>query len=552
MTVEDNTDSDRKILRINQMPFIAKPGIVYEHDYEAIMHDVFNGKLDEYETYQELCLKDLWFLVYFALRVTPGNHPFVVNCCREVQHGPASHTLDIWARDHFKSTIITKAETIQSILKNPEERICIFSYARGIAAAFLRSIKIILEESIFLQKLFPHILYENPIREAPKWSEYDGLIVKRKGFFTESTIEAAGLIEGMPTSRHYTRRVYDDIITADLVENPDVNDKVIDKFEVSQNLGTDEGIHRVIGTFYHHNDVLTYIVSKKNADGTPHYHYRKKPATIDGEPNGMPVLLSQHRLDELKLNPRTFACQQLLDPTPKAEQKLNPEYLKIIKPIDLPRRLYRMMVIDPAGFNEAKRNDCWAMLVIGVNPVQGEFGLSDVYLLDMIIEKMDSSTSQERIVHMYTTNGRILKVGVEKVGMGTMEIHVANALKEAGHMVSLENGSLEILKSAGRNKQDRIINALQKPLNAGKLHILETIPFAYRQRLIYEMQKFPYWHDDGLDAFSYFFDMIKDYRFPRYNDAIKYDEQGNVIEDHWDRAFAKAKQRNFKESWMGA
>jgi len=29
------------------------------------------------------------------------------------------------------------------------------------------------------------------------------------------------------------------------------------------------------------------------------------------------------------------------------------------------------------------------------------------------------------------------------------------------------------------------------------------------------MEKFPFWHDDGLDALSYLYDIIKDFRFQR-------------------------------------
>jgi hypothetical protein len=45
------------------------------------------------------------------------------------------------------------------------------------------------------------------------------------------------------------------------------------------------------------------------------------------------------------------------------------------------------------------------------------------------------------------------------------------------------------------------------------------------------MEKFPYWHDDALDALAYLYDMIQNYKFPyQYNQykPIKYAEMGLV------------------------
>ncbi|MGA2467632.1 MAG: hypothetical protein ABSH06_25210, partial [Thermodesulfobacteriota bacterium] len=60
-----------------------------------------------------------------------------------------------------------------------------------------------------------------------------------------------------------------------------------------------------------------------------------------------------------------------------------------------------------------------------------------------------------------------------------------------------------------------IESALAWPLNNGKLHVSKAVPYAYRERLKWEMEKFPFWHDDGLDALSYLYDIIKDFRFQR-------------------------------------
>ena len=73
-----------------------------------------------------------------------------------VQESPDGH-LDLWAREHYKSTIITFGQTIQDILRDPEVTVGIFSHTRPIAKGFLRQIKRELESNQTLKDLFPDI-----------------------------------------------------------------------------------------------------------------------------------------------------------------------------------------------------------------------------------------------------------------------------------------------------------------------------------------------------------------------------------------------------------
>src|SRR6185312_10213904 len=98
----------------------------------------------------------------------------------EVQKEPDG-MLDLWAREHYKSTIITFALTIQSILADPEITVGIFSHTRPIAKGFLQQIKREFEDNEILKDRFADILWANPAKDAPKWSEDGGLIVRRKG-----------------------------------------------------------------------------------------------------------------------------------------------------------------------------------------------------------------------------------------------------------------------------------------------------------------------------------------------------------------------------------
>ena len=135
---------------------------------------------------------------------------------------------------------------------------------------------------------------------------------------------------------------------------------------------------------------------------------------------------------------------------------------------------------------------------------------------------------------------KVLKLGIEKVGMSTAEIHVANALRAKGRSFTVENKGLVILRPAGRQKAQRIEASLAWPLNNGKIHISMAIPEAYRTRLKLEMDKFPYWHDDGLDAVAYLYDVAKEYKFgpkvqvePEAEERLKIYTPGKVTNDGW-------------------
>jgi hypothetical protein len=507
---------DKFRLEINGQVFEPIPGVRYLKNYRWVAEKIVSKEYTEFDLYRTLVLDDLWFVVYFVLGWKGANHPFVIQACREVQEGPKDYTLDLWGREHGKSTIITVAETIQDILNDPEGTNCIFSYSRTKALDFLRSVKWALEKSSFLKELFPDILYDNPEREADKWAEEAGLVVKRKSNKTAGTLEAWGLVEGMPTGKHFDRRKYDDIVTFDNAGSLNQTEKVVDAFMMSHNLGTDGGTHRVVGTPYHYADAIAFLRNLKK-DGNPVYFHRLKPSLLGGEPNGEPVFLSKERIEQLRIDEQKFYSQHLLDPTPKANRKLDPDMLKELRVHEIPKRLYKFIVVDSAGSNKIqKRGDSWAIWCVGVEPVMDDVGASNLYILDGVIEKMEEVEAYRQIVEMYKRNGRIEKVGVEKVAMTSTEVHVANALRAAGKRVSVETGTLELLRPSGRSKEERIVSNLQWPLHNGKIHISSAISWGVKERLRMEMDKFPFApHDDGLDALSYVIDMIKDYRFPK-------------------------------------
>lgn len=517
----------RHAIEIANVGFTPVKGCRYKIDYVQMARDISEGYWeDQWSPIKAAILDDLFFILYFVLEIKDANHPYVVEGCRQIQDGPRTKTLDIWAREHFKSTTITIAETLQDVLRDPEERVGIYSYARPPALRFVRTLKHILETNGILHKCFGETIWPEPTKQAFRWSEDIGLYLQRRGNYMEPTISGWGLTEGMPTGFHFTKRVYDDIVTADIADSPDVMDKVKEKFDMSEYTGTKDGRDRVTGTFYHHDDPLCYIRDKKNAETDQSiYTTRIRPGVVNAEA----LYLSPEKIAVYQANPRTYRTQILLDPTPKSEQALNPGNLILIHPGRMPDKLWKFMTIDPAGTK--KGEDSWAIAVCGIEPYRDDQGASRMFILDLFCEPCNIADALDRAVEMYLRNGKIMGVGVEKVGASSTEIHVANALRAKGVTLSEKAGSLILVRTGGVKKEFRIESNLAWPLRNGKIGLSTGVKTAERERLFAEMRLFPFWHDDVLDVLSMQYQITKDYTFPVYAFDVKQDAWDMEFED---------------------
>ena len=122
--------------------------------YNAIVVEASRLNLAQrIQVYRHHCLSDLFFLLVYVLHRKDCLHPWLYDRCREVQAAPNGR-LDLWARDHYKSTVITFALTIQDILRNPEIKAVIFSHTRVQAKGFLRWIKNELDNNAELKIYF--------------------------------------------------------------------------------------------------------------------------------------------------------------------------------------------------------------------------------------------------------------------------------------------------------------------------------------------------------------------------------------------------------------
>lgn len=322
-----------------------------------------------------LALEDRFYLLVKVLGRTDALHPWLYERCRDVEKNP-DDALDLWAREHYKSTIITFAGVIQEILRDPEITVCIFSHTKGIARKFFRQIKLELESNDVLKRCFPDILWDKPEKQSPRWSEETGLVVKRKSNPKESTLEAWGLVDGQPTAAHYRLRVYDDVVAPESVTTSDQVFKTTAAWELSDNLGMVGGRKWHVGTRYSFADTYQAILERGALKARIH------PATDDGTPEGNPVLLTPAQWAEKKTiqGPATIACQMLQNPLAGQQAMFNA--MDLVRWEVRPATLNVYILGDPAR-SRKKGSANTAYAVIGVDAQRNK------YLLDGFNHRMD-------------------------------------------------------------------------------------------------------------------------------------------------------------------
>lgn len=434
------------------------------------------------------------------------------------------------------STIRTVALTIKRVINDPDCCTFIFSYKKDAAAKFLTAIKETFERPLLIWA-FPEIFYSNPGYESPSWSLQNGIVVKRKSASRrEKTVEAFGLVEGMPIGGHADHRIYDDVETFDIAKSADQMNLCFNSFEMSFSLGRQGGTELIHGTYYHFHGPLIRIRDKKKLDGTPVYRLIIKPCTHDGTRTGKPVLFSPEYLQAcIEKSGKNFDSQYLCNPAPVDTITLDKSMLNRIEPAFLRTGKwadrYKFLVVDQAGgtdTNVGGPGDLWAIGVVSICPsdslakrngdeaTDDDLGISDVCVEDLVADRLTHSQAIDTIVRMYLKHGMIMQVGVEKVSLSTTEIHVVDALAAKGRKLSVQHGNLFLLRPAGRKLENRISSALEWPLNNGNLYYSTGIAPDYIDKMKQEMDQFGFGHSDILNIVSYGYDMFRVFPFHRY------------------------------------
>ena len=465
------------------------------------------SKEDRVTELRWLCRNDLFFLLVYVLNRQDADQDWLFDRCREIQAAPNGR-LDLWAREHFKSSIITFALTIQDILRThgfdanrDEITIGLFSQTRPIAKKFMLQIMRELETNENLKTWFPDVLYANPKKDSPKWSEDEGIIVRRKGNPKEGTLEAWGLVDGLPAGPHYGLRLYDDTVTEKSVTTPEMIQKTTHHWELSLSLGTQAGVDRYVGTRYFFND--TYDVMMKRGV-IPRIYAATKDGTDDTRPENcvfMPSWLLTQKLQ--KMGKKTFSTQMLLNPKGGQTAGFLEEWLRY-----WPRKTFTnlkfLILVDPAS-KKKKSSDFTAIWALGLGS-DGHW-----YVCDYIHDKLNLMQRVNTVMALHRRykqlgNGAEVMVGWEEYGLQA-DIEACKWQQET------KNYRFAITELGGQMPKEDRINRLQAVFQNNRIWMPEGgcihtnyEGIAVDTIKVFITDEYGGWpviqHDDGLDCLS--------------------------------------------------
>lgn len=489
---------------------------------------------------------DLWFLMRYILntqlapKIAEDNR-WVFERIREVQAEPDGY-LDLWAREHYKSTIITFGLSTLEIIRDPEVTIGIFSHNNKIAKDFIRMFKTEFQSNELLKSLYPDVFFADPEKEAPKWSENEGLVVKRRGNPREATIETWGLVDKQPTGKHFAICIYDDVVEEDAVLTDDSIEKANKAWELSLNLGQEHGKVRYVGTRYHHRDTYQKIIESGIA--TPRIYSCTKEEVWPGTP----VLYNRAYLEMKRagMSDYTWNCQMMCHPKGDASDGFQVEWMKYYErdPYEEASNKNIYITVDPA--NQKKKNsDYTVMWVIGLGPDK------NYYVLDCLRDRLNLTERTDELFRLYK-RWRPSVVFYERYGLQADVQHIQ-------YMQNLYSVRFHVEEVGGITKKEDRIRRLIPLFQQGQFWFPEVLPYREKDggRVIdliqefikSELVQFPLSiHDDMLDALSRIVDPGINVFFPDFADIPRPGDDEPYL-----RLFRNMKDKYYNESgttWM--
>jgi predicted phage terminase large subunit-like protein len=469
---------------------------------------------------QDLCTGSLHFLCTEMLHYTDWD---TVHDELEVFLAkPANKKALLLPRGHLKTSNVTIAKSIQTLLRDPNVRILIANQVWDKARDMLVEIKDHLDKSD-LPKVFGEFRSE-------RWNQDEITIAQRTKALKEATVTTTG-VEAETTGGHYDVIFLDDLMGLQNCQTPDQRAKA-KRFRRSMiNLLEPGGILIEVGTRWHLDDTFSEIIENES----DYYDVMIRKVVENGRiifPKKFNkkfdpvrktwITIQEPCMDYINhlrksMTPAEFSSQYLNEPVDEENQLFKPAYFKYYD--RRPDRLYVSMAIDPA-ISEKQAADYFAINVCGMDEKY------DIYVLDTLRGHWNISEAINNIFVMYE-KWHPSVVGLETISFQkAIKAWLENEMRERGTHFPIT----ELKRNTNESKEFRI-KALEPFYREGKV-----FHAPWMKNLELELASFPKGkHDDEIDALASQLDLL----VPGDTAASE-----GVPVGSWEEAFQQARKSN--------
>lgn len=452
-------------------------------------------------------------------------------------------------RTFYKTTIITKAHTVQLLLNFPNIHIVLCHNKQSNSSANLVAIK----NSFLTTKIKD--LFPECIPSGKEWGNMTSFSLANRTDLTreEHNLMAVG-VDTEITGGHWQIAKKNDLVTQDSVNTREQIEKTLD-WDSRFNLGHFDNpqikLQDYEGTKYHFTDMYATKVNDKNIKLIEFPILKdKNPENLTVENISNPERFTVEGVRGMMSDMWVFNCQHLLKPEDPAKMQFKQEMIQYFT--EIPQYGENYLLVDPAS-KRKKKSDYTVMLVVCYTWFRDKLRY---FVRDGIRDKLNPKQRIDNAIEL-AIRYNIRQSGWEEVGLGDDNFYLEERRRTKQLFFTVTP-----IKTMQVAKEDRIRNILlpefadHKWLWPEKGKIVNQSQFDGKsydltEEMEYELLQFPLaGHDDCLDAMTFMSKMslieptkvketkVNDSPYPTYGEYIKIKEDRQAVfakQDPWER-----------------
>lgn len=433
-------------------------------------------------------------------------------------------------RDIGKTSIVTRANSLRIICRNPDETVAIFNEKEDNSRNWVRAIKEVVTGSQLFKTIYADLLPRGVVdgMNPPKgWPWNDAALLFQRGLagIPEKSIMALG-VTAATTGGHWTRIVKDDILSFEASRSSSVMAMIRDWIDASRNLErpAQKGCDLFVCTPWAFGDAYAYLLDKYGDE----YQLYRRSALEKGESIHPRKWTTKELVKMQTTDPYNFAAQYQCVPMAGRDQSFQRDWLRygyvdrddmfhIRKehysvdchvvgaegepPQHVPlHQMEKVLLVDPAPSEEADRNRNPkarnALVTTGID------AWGRIYILDVWTGRPDPGEVVNKMLDL-AENWEFTRVAIEKVVFSVLYKHW---LQQEAQRRNVYIGCTDL--EPGKRSKDARIEAMIPGFKEGLYYFNDANPGV--QALIQEYAEYPHGQTrDILDALAYAPDVLR-------------------------------------------